>query len=339
MKALVVLVLVVAAAVATGWKLGWFSGAPAAETPTFGEQPTPAPGDGQRPAPLPTTWDAPGLPADAAKAFAEAQVAWDACKDPATDAKACELLAAFTGVLRAAYGVESLQGFRDRLVAERLDPLAKNIFFTAQPVAQAPFCVHVVAPGETLDPIGRTYGLSYQFANILRGRDADDRNLAVGEQLKMIQAKDRGGFLVRVDKSEFVLDLLVCDLFVRRYPVGLGKAATPTPVGRARIDQREWHPPWTPPGKQPVQWDDPENILGPVWMQLKEDELKRSGIGIHGFNGDPAQAVRVLASNGCVRMRNPDAIELYRLLPPVVYSKDKPGELIQRAPAVVEIVE
>lgn len=261
-------------------------------------------------------------------------------KDPATSDQAPALARDFSAVLRSTYNQPHLADLQRRLVDEILTPLADVMFFSRRRYLDDPtgvFGVHVVEPGDILDDIGRTYGLSYEFLNILRGRDTEDDSLKVGEQLKIVHAKETG-YLLHVDKSDYFLDLYIAGLFARRYPVGIGAPETPTPTGTSFIDMREWQPDWTVPGTSRVlPWNHPENVLGPVWLRIADSELGQSGIGFHGYNGD-GPAVGVQASNGCIRLRNPDATQLYHLMVRCQYDRQT-GAFISRAPMRVEIVE
>ncbi len=284
------------------------------------------------------------LDAQLAQRLEKADAAWqkvvDAGQDPAGHQQAPSLLAAYTAALRATYNKPALKELQQRLVEERLSPLGERIFFTGV-VHEDPdhpyFLHHSVAPGETPGRIGRGYGISEEYVMLLNGID-DPTRLQVGERLKVVRTKEQG-FSIHVDKSGYYLDLYICDLFARRYPVGIGAPETPTPTGKAQIDTRAWHPKWTMPDGRVVPYGHPDNILGPIWLRLRPDQIQQAGIGIHGYDGDPEQAVRVKASNGCVRMRNEDAIQLYRVLTRVHYDSQDPDQLLQRSPMWVTIVD
>ena len=89
------------------------------------------------------------------------------------------------------------------------------------------------------------------------------------------------------------------------FPVATGKASTPTPTGTfyiaAHVKDPTWYGPHVvvPPGKS--------NPLGTRWMGLGY-----KGYGIHGTNAP--KSIGKAASHGCVRMRTPDAEELFKLV-------------------------
>jgi hypothetical protein len=95
------------------------------------------------------------------------------------------------------------------------------------------------------------------------------------------------------------LSLVEGGRLVARYPVAVGRPATPTPRGTFRILQMAKDPTWAPRGG-PVVPPGPKNPLGTRWMRLTED-----GYGIHATN-DPA-SIGQARSRGCIRMHRQDA--------------------------------
>jgi peptidoglycan hydrolase-like protein with peptidoglycan-binding domain len=95
----------------------------------------------------------------------------------------------------------------------------------------------------------------------------------------------------------------------RILPVGTGRPANPTPLGRFTILSKIRHPWWYPPasgwaqGSQPIP-PGPGNPLGSRWMGL------RWGIGIHGT--PDASSVGYSRSHGCIRMLPHEAEWLFR---------------------------
>ena len=95
------------------------------------------------------------------------------------------------------------------------------------------------------------------------------------------------------------LHLVEGERLVARYPVAVGRPATPTPRGTFRILQMAKDPTWAPKGG-PVVGPGPGNPLGTRWMRISAD-----GYGIHATN-DPA-SIGHARSKGCIRMRREDA--------------------------------
>src|ERR1700729_3493625 len=89
------------------------------------------------------------------------------------------------------------------------------------------------------------------------------------------------------------------------YPIAVGKNSTPSPTGSFLIVDRITDPTYyhanvvVPPG--------PHNPLGTRWMGLSE-----KGYGIHGTNAP--KSIGKAASHGCIRMRVPDAEELFGMV-------------------------
>ncbi|TVR15513.1 MAG: hypothetical protein EA401_02615 [Planctomycetota bacterium] len=262
----------------------------------------------------------------------------DAGENPVTHADTVRLARDYSRVLRATYGKPGLQAVAEELLAERLQPLADSLFFSSAPLrddASGFVQSHVVQSGENPNDIGRAYGMSYQFINMLRGADPESGNLRVGERLKVFDLKDRG-YQLYISKSEFRMDLFVGDIFARRYDVGIGEDITPTPAGTTHITAREREPQWTDPKTSQVyDYGHPGHIIGPVWLAF-DPKIGRNGLGIHGYTGS-GNAVGTRESNGCVRMRNDEVRELYNILVPCATTRD--GRFISRAPMTVTIIE
>ncbi|MDD4168995.1 MAG: L,D-transpeptidase family protein [Desulfotomaculaceae bacterium] len=81
------------------------------------------------------------------------------------------------------------------------------------------------------------------------------------------------------------------DRLTRTYPVGVGKTATPTPVGDFTVV---------------VKIINPGGGLGSRWMGLS---IPSGNYGIHGTNNP--SSIGGYVSNGCIRMYNQDIEELF----------------------------
>jgi len=97
---------------------------------------------------------------------------------------------------------------------------------------------------------------------------------------------------ILITKSSRTLTLFNGNAPVRQYPVGIGKPATPTPVGNYAIASKVMNP---------------GGVLGSRWMGLNYDTY-----GIHGTN--KPWLIGQMVSNGCIRMHNPNAEELFVLI-------------------------
>lgn len=89
------------------------------------------------------------------------------------------------------------------------------------------------------------------------------------------------------------LYLLDDNIVIKSYPVGIGKILTGTPTGTFRIINK---------------LPNPGGPYGAFWMGLTKPHY-----GIHGTN-DPG-SIGKLVSKGCIRMYNPDVLELSHHVP------------------------
>ncbi len=96
------------------------------------------------------------------------------------------------------------------------------------------------------------------------------------------------------------------DRQVNLYPVGVGKAATPTPTGSYLVVVKLIHP---------------GGMLGTRWMGLS---IPGGNYGIHGTNNP--LSIGGYVSHGCVRMYNQDVEELFSMV-----SIGTPVEIIKGA--------
>ena len=91
---------------------------------------------------------------------------------------------------------------------------------------------------------------------------------------------------------------------VAMYPLGLGKASTPTPTGYYKILEKIVNPTWTDPSDPSLSVPSgPDNPLGYRWMQVY------GNYGIHGTNRP--DSIGYYVSNGCIRMLEENVEELF----------------------------
>lgn len=174
---------------------------------------------------------------------------------------------------------------------------------------------YTVQSGDRLANIAPQHEVPHDVILLVNGI-ADATRIRVGQRLKI----PRGPFHVRIDKSEFRLDVYLRDLYVRSYRVGLGTEGG-TPEGMWRVKNRLLKPTYYPPesasDKRIIPPGDPTNPLGTRWIGLEGVEgqaVGREGYGIHGTI-EPESIGRAV-SLGCVRMHNEDVEFLYALLQP-----------------------
>jgi Uncharacterized protein conserved in bacteria len=97
---------------------------------------------------------------------------------------------------------------------------------------------------------------------------------------------------ILITKSVRRLTLLDGNTALRQYPVAIGKPSTPTPEGNFAIATKILNP---------------GGVLGSRWMGLNFDAY-----GIHGTNAP--WKIGQMVSNGCIRMHNANAEELFHLI-------------------------
>ena len=109
-----------------------------------------------------------------------------------------------------------------------------------------------------------------------------------------------------VDKSDFRLYLVDDGLVVRTYPVAHGRVGLRTPSAVWRVDMK--------------YFTSPSSVSGPRKMRLFRRVSGRYGYryaftayGIHGTN--QPWVIGTLASHGCIRLYNDDALDLFPRVP------------------------
>jgi hypothetical protein len=102
------------------------------------------------------------------------------------------------------------------------------------------------------------------------------------------------------------------DSLVKVYRISVGMAGHDTPDGQFTIDHAEWNPWWRPPPGRPWAKDDhvtppgPNNPMGRVKLFFAP---------LYYIHGSPhVREIGTPASHGCIRMMNPDVIDLARIL-------------------------
>lgn len=193
---------------------------------------------------------------------------------------------------------------KEREEAEaRAREIAAKVFSSAPSAEDASVSV---AKDETLGAIARRFGTTPECVARVNGI-LDMNRVVEGQRLKVV----RGSFRILVEKGPRRLTLLLDSVPVRTYTVGIG-ADGKTPTARFVIEEKLTEPPWTPPGRPPLPYGHPDNILGTRWMGFNRT-AEHSGFGIHGTTRP--DSVGQATSNGCVRMLNADVEELFDLVP------------------------
>ena len=128
------------------------------------------------------------------------------------------------------------------------------------------------------------------------------------EQNPASQADNPGQLPVRrivISLTECKLALLENGVVAKIYHVAVGAPASPSPVGIYEIANRIELPTYYAPGK--IIAPGLDNPLGTRWIGIS---IK--GFGIHGTNRP--KSIGKAASHGCIRLRNRDVEELFRIV-------------------------
>jgi LysM repeat protein len=206
-------------------------------------------------------------------------------------------------ILVELYKREDLKDLQKEALRRMMMQINKTLIFSKDDLSDA--LVYTVRRGDTLWSIARKYKRTVQEIKIVNGLKGD--LIRPGQRLKILKGK----FTIRIEKSSFKLYLLYEGSFVKEYSISIGGEKTPS--GRFWIRTKQERPDWTyrdPKTRKNIiiRYGDPRNILGERWLGLNI-----AGYGIHGTN-DESSIGKVL-TQGCIRMRNPDVIELYNLVP------------------------
>ncbi|MBF0330922.1 MAG: L,D-transpeptidase family protein [Candidatus Omnitrophica bacterium] len=160
--------------------------------------------------------------------------------------------------------------------------------------------MHEVAVGDTLGKICKQYGVTMDLVKASNGLSTDV--VRVGQKLRIWTGK----FSISVNKAQNVLILKSDAEIMKVYNVSTG-ANNSTPVGTFKIVTKLVDPVWYKAGAA-IPPESPDNVLGSRWMGF---DLK--SYGIHGTVAPDKIGQQVTA--GCVRMRNPEVEELFKIVP------------------------
>ena len=193
--------------------------------------------------------------------------------------------------------------------AELLNKVNGTLMNTAAPAPEKKR--YIIKHGDSLSRIARTQKTTVQALQRLNELPKTSAVIHPGDPLYYIE----GLWSIKVSKSQYTLSLYLNDKLFRVYKVGVGRQDR-TPVGVFEILNKSREPSWAPPGREPLPYGHPDNIIGTRWMGLKPIENTDPyirGYGIHG-TVDP-DSVGTPSSAGCVRLRNEEVEELFDFIP------------------------
>jgi len=158
-----------------------------------------------------------------------------------------------------------------------------------------------IKSGDTLGKIASSFGTTVEL--LKKSNGLKNNIIRPGKFLKV----NKAGFNILVNKTKNRLLLRKSGgEIIKTYIVSTGKDFN-TPTGTFKIEEKLASPVWYKVGAV-VKPDSSEYALGSRWMGLSLD-----GYGIHGTND--AGSIGKHITEGCVRMKNEDVIELYTIVP------------------------
>jgi len=203
--------------------------------------------------------------------------------------------------------LDKLSGDQRAIVEEKIGRI--NIELTLTPSPSPEKVKYVIKSGDSLVKLAKANQTTEELLQVINSVK-DPGRIRIGDRLWLFT----GRFAVRVSKSRNDMVVTMNDVFFKRYRVGTGKHGS-TPVGKFYVQDRMKEPAWWRPDNKMVPYGDKENILGTRWMSLRSADLNDDvkGYGIHG-TWDETTIGQALSS-GCIRMKNADVEELFKLLP------------------------
>jgi len=184
------------------------------------------------------------------------------------------------------------------MVQRDLEDVNMQIIFSNTPTSDT--VIHEVKRGDTLGKLSKKYGTTIDL--IKANNNLKNDIIRVGQKLRIWTAE----FNIHVDKSQNILILKKGNEVLKVYDVSTGENNS-TPVGDFKVTTRLVDPVWFNRGVV-VPPESPENVLGSRWLGFDIP-----GYGIHGTVEPDTIGQQVTA--GCVRMRNEEVEELYKIIP------------------------
>jgi len=175
-----------------------------------------------------------------------------------------------------------------------------NIKLLFSPVVTAKSVLYEIKPGDTLVKIAREFKTTTEL--LMKSNNLTSDRIVPGRKIKVWTAP----FSIVVDKSQNILILKSDEEVIKTYIVSTG-INNCTPVGTFKVVNKLKNPTWFKAGAV-VPAGSSENVLGSRWLGFD-----LAGYGIHGTT-DP-QSLGKQVTQGCVRMANSEAEELYAIVP------------------------
>ncbi len=185
--------------------------------------------------------------------------------------------------------------------AESIDRFGGNSIKLLFSKKETPYAkIHQVRPGESLAAIAKKYNIPLEL--LMEANELTSGNIHPNDRLKVVEA----AFSIEISKTKNVLLLRANGDLFKVYRVGTGREGS-TPIGMFKITSKLKEPTWYHPDGGVIAYGSKENLLGTRWMGIDSP-----GYGIHG-TWEP-NSVGKQSSAGCVRLRNQDVEELYKIV-------------------------
>lgn len=192
---------------------------------------------------------------------------------------------------------------------ELLNKINRVLMNTAAPCAGK--VRYVIQPGDSLNRIARKKGTTMMALQRVNELSKTSSTIHPGDSLLYFE----GTWSIKVSKSQFCLNLYFNDKLYRVYEVGVGRQDR-TPSGTFEISTKSMRPSWSPPGREPLPYGHPENIIGTRWLGLRAIEGTDTSIKGYGIHGTiEPESVGTPSSAGCIRLRNEEVEELFDFIP------------------------
>ena len=212
---------------------------------------------------------------------------------------------------RVAYSRESVK----RLVARVGESLNRDAVDADIEIDAGGVDVRRAESGRRLDARRLERQLHRRLVDFDGRRAVTARTATVAPSVTDDELERRYPAVLVVDRQAFTLTLYKKLKEAKRYEVAVGKVGMETPRGLYQIQNKAINPAWHVPDSdwagdlagKVIAPDDPKNPIKARWMGIYD------GAGIHGTDAD--ESIGSAASHGCIRMRIPEVIELYDVVP------------------------
>jgi lipoprotein-anchoring transpeptidase ErfK/SrfK len=171
-------------------------------------------------------------------------------------------------------------------------------------------------PGRAVDAAALRQAMAAAISDPRRPADITATLKPIAPKLTAAKLAHRYQAYIIIDRKGHQLRFYRHLKLADTYPIAVGKAGLETPAGLYDVQWKEVNPPWRVPNSAwagklagrtiPPGPDDP---IKARWMAFN------GGAGIHGIDPSEYGSIGHDASHGCVRMRIPDVISLYKRTP------------------------